>query len=108
MLAIKEKDGYVLFSGCCHNGILNMIETAKKFKIKPIKAVIGGFHLKRNPYKREAEFIKDIEFIGKSLLKENIDKIYTGHCTEDKSYRILSRILKNRIKKIYTGRIIEL
>ncbi len=108
MLTIKEKDGYVLFSGCCHNGILNMIEAAKKFKIEPIKSVIGGFHLKRNPYKKRAEFIRDIEFIGERLLKENIDIIYTGHCTGNKSYGILSGILKDKLKRLYTGRIIEL
>ncbi|MBW1650132.1 MAG: MBL fold metallo-hydrolase [Deltaproteobacteria bacterium] len=109
MLVIKEKDRLVLFSGCCHNGILNMIETVKKFKNESIKAVIGGFHLKINPYKNDiAGDVKDIEFIGEGLLKENISEIYTGHCTGDKAYEILSQILKGRIKKLYTGRVIEL
>ena len=46
LLVIDEQDGIVVVTGCGHSGILNMLPAAqKRFPNKPLKAVIGGFHL---------------------------------------------------------------
>lgn len=105
ILAIREEDGIVLFSGCCHNGILNLIETADGcFKGEKIKAVVGGFHLRRHPFKTYFSGTrKDIEIIANALLKQGVDHIYTGHCTGQEAYDVLKEGLGDRLKPLYTG-----
>lgn len=105
ILVIKDNNGLFVFVGCCHNGLLNMIETVKaRFIDYPIKAVIGGFHLIFQPNKnRIAGNRKDIEFIADELIKNNIEKIYTGHCTGLDAYEILSERLGDRLQPLYTG-----
>lgn len=105
ILIVNETDGMVIFSGCCHNGILNMIDTAKKhFPDTPIKAVVGGFHLKLQPSKEKMAGSKqDIQSLARDLKKLNIPHIYTGHCTGDMAFGVLKRILGNRLERLYTG-----
>lgn len=110
VLAIKESDGIVLFSGCCHSGILNILEAAKEYFCNlPIKCIIGGFHLKLQPEKDYMSGTKsDIDFIADEIVKHKIEKIYTGHCTGSKAYNILREKLKDRIEPLYTGCTIQL
>ena len=50
LMVIRENGKLVIFTGCSHNGILNMVDTVvKEFGGVPIKAVIGGFHLVTSP-----------------------------------------------------------
>lgn len=74
-LAIVQKDGLVIVAGCSHSGICNIIEYAKSVTgIDKIKAVIGGFHLKKsnNQTKKTIEYFKE----------NNIEQIYPSHCTQ--------------------------
>ena len=105
IMVVKENDSLVIFAGCCHNGLLNMIETVKKrFGDLRIKCIIGGFHLIFQPNKnRIAGKREDIEFIADELIKNNIEKIYTGHCTGLDAYDILSGRLGERLQPLYTG-----
>ena len=67
--------------------------------------VISGFHMfKTGEYTKEE--IANIEAIAKELNKmETI--FYTGHCTGDKAYEIMHKIMKDKLKVIYTGKIVE-
>ncbi len=105
ILLIKETDGLVLFSGCCHSGILNMIDTVKAhFKDVPIKAIVGGFHLVRQPGKdRMAGKRSEIESIADAFISRGIHKIYTGHCTGREAYGVLSDKLLDRINYLSCG-----
>ena len=110
VLVIQEDDGLVLFSGCCHSGIVNMIEAVKaRFNDTPIKAIIGGFHLKLQPRKETlAGTQKDVEWIANQVNHHQIQKVFTGHCTGDKAYTILEKGLGNRIGRLRTGRVMQI
>jgi 7,8-dihydropterin-6-yl-methyl-4-(beta-D-ribofuranosyl)aminobenzene 5'-phosphate synthase len=105
MLVIQEPDGLVLFTGCGHNGILNMVAAAKRsFTDQPIKAVVGGFHLALQPG-RPGIFgtPADIESVADALLQAGVGAVYTGHCTGEQAYRILKGAMGNKLGRLYTG-----
>lgn len=98
---LEEADGLVVLTGCAHNGVLNMIAASKRaFPGKPIKAVIGGFHLKHE---------KDtaVRQIGEQLLEMDIPIIITGHCTGDHAAAVLGEVLGDRLQVLYTGLVIN-
>ncbi|MDN3611971.1 MBL fold metallo-hydrolase [Vibrio ostreicida] len=106
LLVIKEEDGLIIFTGCAHSGVLNMIETAtEQFPNTRIKAVVGGFHLVGLPlFNSIGGTKKDIESMGETMLTYPIDKFYTGHCTGMKAYQILKGVLGDSLEHFPTGR----
>jgi 7,8-dihydropterin-6-yl-methyl-4-(beta-D-ribofuranosyl)aminobenzene 5'-phosphate synthase len=98
---LDSQNGLVILTGCAHTGVLNMIKTAQDaFPKKPIRAVIGGFHLNRE--KDDA-----IRYIGETLLSMDIPEVYTGHCTGSKAVDILSAQLGERFHPLGTGTVLE-
>jgi len=105
VMAIKENEKLVIFTGCSHNGILNMIDTVvKEFEGVPIKAVIGGFHLVSSPpFNFMAGKREDVENIGKAVLNYPVEMTYSGHCTGKKAFNVLKSVMGDRIKDMQTG-----
>ncbi|EAS43215.1 MBL fold metallo-hydrolase [Photobacterium profundum] len=106
LMVIKENDGLIVFTGCAHSGVLNMVDTAVElFPSTKIKAVVGGFHLVGLPlFNSIGGSKKEIEVLGQTLLSYPIDKLYTGHCTGMKAYGILKGVLGDRLEYLPTGR----
>ena len=91
----------VVLTGCAHNGVLNMIEAARQaLPGKPIRAVIGGFHL-------NAETQPTVFGVGKALLEMGIPEVYTGHCTGEMQTDILAEVLGGRLHRLHTGMVME-
>jgi len=109
VMAIKENGKLIVFTGCSHSGILNMVDTvAKEFKGVPIKAVIGGFHLMASPpFNAMAGTAREVEDLGKSVLDYPVDVTYTGHCTGTKAFGVLKGVMGERLKEIRTGNSFE-
>jgi len=105
VMAIIENGKLVIFTGCAHNGILNMIDTvAKEFAGVPIKAVIGGLHLVDSlPFNFMAGNKKDVENIGKSILSYPVEMTFTGYCTGKRAFKVLKSVMGNQIQNIQTG-----
>jgi 7,8-dihydropterin-6-yl-methyl-4-(beta-D-ribofuranosyl)aminobenzene 5'-phosphate synthase len=109
LLVIKGDKGLILFTGCAHNGILNMVDVAcQKFPETPINAIFGGFHMIGLPYfNHMAEKKKNVRAIGKKLTELPIEKVYTGHCTGKRAYPILKEVMGEKIVQFPPGSVYE-
>jgi 7,8-dihydropterin-6-yl-methyl-4-(beta-D-ribofuranosyl)aminobenzene 5'-phosphate synthase len=105
ILVIRQNTGLVVFTGCSHHGILNMLDAVlEHFPGQTIKAVFGGFHLIDLPLINSMAGNKnDVEELGKAILKYPIEKVYTGHCTGIKAYRILKEVMGAKLEYFATG-----
>ncbi len=101
----RDQGGLIVYSGCCHSGVLNVIDTVKKiFPGEKIKAIIGGFHLMNMVFMKLGESEEKVISLGESMAESEVEKFYTGHCTGIEAYRILEKVLESRIEYIYTGK----
>ena len=72
-LAYDAGDSIFIITGCSHAGICNIVEYARTLFKKPVKGIIGGFHLKQVNERVE----KTIEYLDSLGLEE----LYPCHCT---------------------------
>jgi 7,8-dihydropterin-6-yl-methyl-4-(beta-D-ribofuranosyl)aminobenzene 5'-phosphate synthase len=98
------KEKLLVYTGCAHNGLQNILETVTTNISTPIDWVIGGFHLlsprKEILYESELE----ITTIGNALQSQYPKTIFlTGHCTGENAFITLSQILTNHIIQFYCG-----
>ncbi len=107
MVVEEKKDELIVFTGCSHGGILNMIKSVEaKYPDKRIEGLVGGFHLQNNITKKLAESRERVINIGEKLIK--IPHIYTGHCTGKKGFAVLKEILGGQIEEFNTGKVFEI
>jgi 7,8-dihydropterin-6-yl-methyl-4-(beta-D-ribofuranosyl)aminobenzene 5'-phosphate synthase len=104
-LAVNTPDGVVVFSGCSHSGVLNILEACSNyFNKSQIIACVGGTHLidsdSINVYESESEIYE----IGKSIISRYPNMLLiTGHCTGINAQKQLSIILGNNLKSFHSG-----
>ncbi|QVK18211.1 MBL fold metallo-hydrolase [Mycoplasmatota bacterium] len=105
-LIIREDELTVLLAGCCHKGIVNIIESISKIYKKPLDYVIGGFHLHKllSNKPEELELLKKIG----QYLKNTESMYYTCHCTGIEPYEILKGIMEDKIEYLSTGNILTI
>ena len=95
----------VLFSGCAHKGIVNIVSAYKAWCMAEPDYVISGFHtMNKNGYSEaEQAMIADI---AEELLKYKTI-YYTCHCTGTEPYKMLKSSMGKRINYISTGNVLE-
>lgn len=104
LFMIIKQEGLTILSGCAHNGIKNIITTAKDiFPDVMIKSVIGGLHLQSGSSQTLQAKDEEIHDIIQFLKKENIEKIFTGHCTGTRGFNIIKSGFNGQVKGIYSG-----
>lgn len=103
-MVVENNDNLIVFSGCGHSGIKNIVDTAKKlFPDKEIGAVVGGLHLQAGNLDYALASKEEIEDIAKYLKSEVKGQLYTGHCTGKRAMSMMEPILKDQLEGIYTG-----
>jgi 7,8-dihydropterin-6-yl-methyl-4-(beta-D-ribofuranosyl)aminobenzene 5'-phosphate synthase len=101
--------GLVVLTGCSHRGILNVVAGVKaRFPGRAIRAIVGGLHMV-NPLTRDlAASVDDIEATGEALRDDPaVHRLYAGHCTGDKAFVILRKVMGQRIEQLAVGMRIE-
>lgn len=104
-LLLQEKGEWVLFCGCGHQGVLNIVEAARLRIGSYPRHVVGGFHLKRPGRSAGTETL--VEELGERLLATG-STYHTCHCTGDKVFRRLQEIMGSRIRYLNTGSVLTL
>ncbi len=100
-LEIRDGDWYVLFSGCAHNGIVNIVrEYIRKTGREP-DAVVSGFHLTKKVEYTDTE-VAEIEETAKELAKMRT-VFYTCHCTGLPAFEIMKRIMGEQLRYVHSG-----
>lgn len=100
-MVLKAEGGIHIITGCSHNGIMNIIETARRsYPEQGILSVSGGFHLRTD---RESA-----ETAGRLLAETGIPRLYSGHCTSQESFKILKGYLGERLQGIPAGTVYRL
>jgi 7,8-dihydropterin-6-yl-methyl-4-(beta-D-ribofuranosyl)aminobenzene 5'-phosphate synthase len=109
ILKVDDSDGSVVFTGCSHNGILNMLASVYgRFPRIRIKAVFGGFHLTNPVTKKMSEKPETVESIAAKLKSLPVWKIYTGHCTGPDAFALLKKGMGDRIAEFQTGMAVDI
>lgn len=110
-LVVEEEDGMVLFTGCSHHGVLNMVEAVRSsLPGKLLKAIVGGFHFVGLPVAGGVLGDSDevIEDVALKLRSAEIPHIVTMHCTHRSGYKVLEATLGERVQYAPAGSVIDL
>ena len=100
-LILAENGKLVLFAGCAHCGIVNILRRAEEIAGRRMDAVFGGFHL-QSPSLKKSEPPERIRAVGEALASSG-SAFYTGHCTGEEAFGQLKAILGDQLTAISTG-----
>ena len=93
----------ILFCGCAHNGILNVLETLER-KFGPTSLpdlVIGGFHLMKRTEFSEADTAEVTEIANR--LRAYKAHFATCHCTGLPVFNQMKEIMGEQLSYVYSG-----
>ena len=93
----------ILFCGCAHNGILNVMETLER-KFGPTSLpdlVIGGFHLMKRTEFSEADTAEVTEIANR--LRAYKAHFATCHCTGLPVFNQMKEIMGEQLSYVYSG-----
>ena len=98
-------DGLIIFSGCSHCGLLNILHRcSEQYTGKKIAACIGGTHLVDSEADFRNETDSDIIQIARTITELYPEmKLITGHCTGKTAAGTLSGLLGDRFTLFYSG-----
>ena len=102
-MIIREGNNAVLFGGCAHRGIVNILSEAQALTGGAITHVLSGMHIgKGNPSKGYISSLAD------ELLSFPGVHYHTMHCTGEEGFRRLKERMGERIEHLSCGESIEI
>ena len=106
-LILSAEGKRVLFAGCAHGGIVNILRRAEELAGGEMDAVFGGFHL-IDPGTNSVCAPELIEGVGRELLKREKTVYYTGHCTGELPLAQLQNLMGTRVQAFHSGSTYEI
>lgn len=101
-LIIEEGNNVVLFAGCAHRGIVNILRQAEKVAGKAPTHVFAGMHLVKSGLDEASEYAF-VESLANELKKYDNTIFYTMHCTGEEQYQKLKSLMGKQIKYMACG-----
>lgn len=105
-LIVSEGGKSILFGGCAHNDIRNILYKAEVILGKDLDYAISGFHLVNftTGICENEKFINELA----DVLDERETHFYTCHCTGMRVYKMLKERLGDKINYASSGCILEI
>ena len=94
VLTIDTSKGLVVIVGCSHVGICNILDEVKNRSNRPIRGVIGGFHLSKETTEYASKIID-------KLKNYNLEFICPIHCSGHE--KLFRQAFKNKCKILESG-----
>ena len=108
LLVVDGAPGAVVFSGCAHSGILNMLEAvARDAPTRAVHAVVGGFHQTLPKSEKMSGTSAEVRDLALTLGERVTGDIYTGHCTGTEAFGVMRGVLGERLRALHTGMQID-
>lgn len=105
-LMIRENGKTVVFSGCSHQGVVNIKDRADALSGNKVDYMIAGMHM-YDPAGMKYEKEELIKSAADELLRGDTC-FYTCHCTGKEAFNIMTRRMDGRLKYLSAGESIEL
>lgn len=107
-LIIMDDENTLLFAGCAHSGIINIMREAEKKAHGRIPThVFGGFHLTKTGLSKDEEE-KYIQNSANELHKYPDTTFYTMHCTGLEAFSMLHSLLGSQIQYLSCGESVSI
>ena len=105
-LIVYDKGKCLLFTGCAHRGVVNLVQRAAEHAGRMPDVVVGGMHL-YSPSQKKSEPDELIRAVGERLGKTGA-RYLTGHCTGEHAYAVLHDMLGDQIGYLPAGSQVDL
>lgn len=106
-LIVWEGDKVVLFAGCAHNGIVNILHEAERVAGVAPTHVLAGMHLVKSGLP-EAEERLFIASLARELKSYPATHFYTMHCTGMEQFLELEKLMGCQISYLSCGERVEI
>jgi len=81
-LALEATDGLVVVTGCAHPGVVRMAEAARARAARPVRAVLGGFHMMCASRRGILEVVEGLRRLG-------VKQAGPCHCSGDRTRKVM-------------------
>lgn len=100
-LIIDTDKGIVIITGCAHAGPVEIVKKAKELNNKPVRLLLGGFHLADKTNDEILTIINELKDLG-------VQKCSATHCTGDAAIALFKESFKENYVDMGAGKILRI